>query len=117
MARFQCDADLTVRLEAANPRTMAGARINHHKRTKIRINHNGFWRDDAHQTVVNRPVKLPPVEHKFGRKLEHVRYRVGLLAKAVTALAHGIPIEHAALGRVDRVLHRRPPQTGSASNA
>src|SRR6516164_11423001 len=117
MARFQCDANLTIRLEAADPRTMAGARINHHKRTKIRINHNGFWRDNAHQTIIDRPVKLSPVEHKFGRKLEHVRYRVGLLAKAVTTLAHGIPKEHTALGRIDGVLHGRPSPTGSASNA
>ena len=48
---------------------MAGARINHHERTKIGIDHSGFWRDDSHQTVIDRPVKLPPIEYEFRIKL------------------------------------------------
>ena len=67
MARLQGDADLAVRLEAADARTMAGARIDHHKRTARGVDFDAFGRDDANQPIIDRPFERAAVDDKFGR--------------------------------------------------
>src|SRR5437763_16853201 len=51
---FHCHADFAIRLEAADPRSVARARIDHHERSAPFVDlDSGRW-NDTHQRVVHR---------------------------------------------------------------
>src|SRR4249919_957212 len=54
VAGFHRHADLAVGLEAANSRTMTGARIDHDKRTTLVINLDATWWSNTHESIVHR---------------------------------------------------------------
>src|SRR6516165_11766817 len=51
-------ADFAVRLEAADPRTVSGARVDDDKWPPLHIDFDALRRNDAHQRVVDRLVEL-----------------------------------------------------------
>ena len=106
MAGFECNADFAVGLEAANARTVAGARIDDDKRPQLRIDVDAGGRDDPHKRIVYGPGQLTAVHNQFDLVVEHVR-RVfrHVLAILISALAQHIPKQHVALGGIDRVIH------------
>ncbi len=107
MPGLERNADLAVGLEAADARTVSGARIDDDERTARRIDLDALRRHDPHQNVVDRPVQLPAVHHEFHLVVEHVRGGLRqVLAVLIAALAHDVPEQHAALGRIRHVLDR-----------
>ena len=106
MAGFECNADLAVGLEAANARTVAGARIDDDKRPQLRINIDAVGRNDPHKRIIDGPLQLSAIHDQFDLVVEHVR-RVfrHVLAVLVSTLAQDIPKQHAALGGIGCIPH------------
>src|SRR3974377_1735833 len=105
MSGLEHNTDLAVGLEAADAGTMAGARIDHDERPARRIDDYALRRDDAHETVIDRAFELAPVNHELKAKFEHVRDCLGEMGAVLVApLTHHVPIQDAALRRVDHVL-------------
>jgi hypothetical protein len=92
MARFEGHTDLTVSLEASNPRTMAGTGIDDNEWAPRLIDLNsGRW-NDAREYVIHRLIKPPAVDYKLDLVVEHMRRCLGeMLAILVAALAHDVP--------------------------
>ena len=65
MAGLHRHADLAVGLEAADSRAVARTRIDHHERTALVINLHAAWRRNAHQRVIDRPLKRSAVDDQF----------------------------------------------------
>ena len=108
MAGLQGNADLAVRLEATNTRTVAGARVYDDERPQFRIDLNACRRSDAHEKIIHRPVKRASVDDQLRFIVEHMRNSFGqVFAVLIAALTHHIPKQNVALGSVDHVLHRR----------
>ena len=106
MTGLECNADLAVGLEAANARTVAGARIDDDKRPQLRIDVDAVGRDDPHKSIIYGPLQLTAVHNQFDLVVEHVRRVFGhVLAILISALTQHIPEQHAALGGIDPVLH------------
>ena len=63
VAGTQGHADLAVHLGAADPGTVAGARIEDDERALARIRPRAGRRDDSYQEVVDGPPERPTVEH------------------------------------------------------
>jgi hypothetical protein len=114
MSRLERNADLAVSLEAADARSMPGARIDDDERAAGRVGRDALWRDDAHEAVIDRPLELAAVHHELEGEVEHVRDGLGQMRTVlVAALAHHVPVQDAALCRVDRVLHGRRKRADS----
>src|ERR1700743_1795504 len=61
MAGLHCNADLAVGLEAADARTVTGARIDYDKGAARQIDLDAAGRFHAHQAVIHRPLQVPAV--------------------------------------------------------
>ena len=106
MAGLHRHADLAVRLEAADPRAVAGAGIDHHERASLEIDLHSARRSDAHQAIVDRPLQLSAVDDQIDRIVEHMRCGLGqVFAVLDAALAHDIEEQDAALSRVHQIFH------------
>jgi hypothetical protein len=107
VTRLHRDADLAVGLEAADPRAVTGARIDHDERPALLIDLDAFRRDDPHQRIVDRLLQLAAVDDQLRRVTQHMRGRLGhMIPILVAALAHDVEEQHAALPCVDHVFHR-----------
>ena len=68
-------------------------------------------RNDAHEAIVHRALERAAVDDELRLVIEHMRGSLGqMLAVLIAALAHHVPEQHGALGRVDHVIHRRAEQ-------
>jgi hypothetical protein len=104
---FQRDADFAVGLEAANARTVTGARIDNNKGPLRRVDLDTRRRNDTHQTIIHRPFEPPAVHDQLGFELKHVRRGLRhVFAILIAALAHDIPEKDAALPGIDQVFQR-----------
>ena len=113
MTGLHGDADFAVGLEAANPGAMTRARIDDDERTAIEIDLHALWRDDAHQDVVDGRFEFPAVDDQFHGVIQDMRRGLGdVLAVLVSALAHDVEEQHAALAGIDHVFHGRGHQPG-----
>lgn len=102
-------ADLAVSLEAADPRTMAGARINDNEGTLRRVDIDVLGGNDSYQTIINWPLERAAVNDQLKIIIEHVRCSLSqVFAKLVSALAHRVPEQGAALRRIDTIVVGRP---------
>ena len=79
MAGAHRHAEFAVGLEAADARAVAGARVDHHERAFLRVDHDAFRRLDPHQPVIDRPLEGATVQHQIDVETEHIRHRLGLL--------------------------------------
>lgn len=79
------DADLAVVLHAADPGTMAGARVENNKRPFVPFDRGPVGRDDARECVVDRAWQRAPIEHEFDAEAEHVRRLARVMLKIVVA--------------------------------
>jgi hypothetical protein len=70
MTGVQRDADLRVVLEPADPRTVAGARIDDDVGPSLVVDRHPLRGNDAHQRVVDRPLELAPVDDRFVIEVE-----------------------------------------------
>src|SRR5262249_11956400 len=102
-------ADFAVGLEPANPGAMPGARVDDDERPARGVEFDSPGRNHSHETVVDRPIERPAVEHELHVVGEYVGNRLGeVLAILIAALAHDIPEQHAALRRIDHIFHDWP---------
>jgi len=69
----QRNADLAVRLEAADARAVPGARIDDHERSQLRIDRDPVGRHNAHQPVIHGPLEGAAIDHQLDFVAEHVR--------------------------------------------
>ena len=98
------DADFAFGLETRDPGTVSRARINDDERPLDRIDRHGFWRDDAGQHVVDRAGQIVTIHHQLGLHAEHVGRLLGHVALVlVTALAHDVGVQNAALPGIRQV--------------
>jgi hypothetical protein len=105
MPGLKRDADFAIGFEAADSRTVAGARIDHDERPPRRIDFGSGGRHDAHQRVIHRPIEFPTVDQKLSLIVEYMRCSLGeMLAILIATLAHNIPEQHTALCRIDEIL-------------
>ena len=108
MAGLERHADFAVGLEAADARTMSGARVDNNERPPLRIDFDACRRDDPHEDIIDGPVKRPAIDHELHLIVEHMRNRLGqMLAVLVAALPHDIPEQNAPLSGIDHVIHGR----------
>ena len=111
VAGTQGHADLAVHLGAADPGTVAGARIEDDERALARIRPRAGRRDDSYQVVVDGPPERPTVEHHLVLEGQDRRLALRLvLEEHVAALAHHVAEQDGALGGVDPVIPGRLPR-------
>ena len=106
MSGLEGDADLAVGLEAADPRAMPGARIDHHERPAQGIDVNACRRNDPHEAIIDRSLQRAAVNDQLYLVFENMRRSLGeMLAILIAALAHDVPEQHGPLRRIDHVFH------------
>ena len=125
MARLHRDADLAVRLEPANSRTMPGARVDDDERPPLVIDFDVLGRNDAHQHIVHRLIQLAAVSDQFGGILQDMRRSLrDVFPILIAALAQDVQEQDAALARVrpcirlptrQTLTSRRPVALGCSS--
>jgi hypothetical protein len=104
----QRNADLALGLHAADPRAVAGARIDHDDRRLQRVDRRVRRRDDAHEHVIDRPVQRAAVKHDGGGEAQHMRRLLGRLRNLdVAPLVESLEKQNAALPRVHPILRSR----------
>ena len=114
MARLQGHADLALRLEAANARPVAGARIDDDERTLAFVDLDAVGRHDADQNVVHGPRQLAPVHDEFAAEFQHVRRSLcGMLPIALAALLQDVQEKNPALARIEPISPRVVSQIDS----
>jgi hypothetical protein len=102
MSGFERNTDLAVGLEAANARAVTCSRIDNHEGAESWIDFDALRRDDPHEAIINWPVELPAVHYEFDIVMKHVRDGLlQVLTVLITALAHYVPKQDAALSRID----------------
>jgi hypothetical protein len=107
MAGLQRNADFTVGFETTNARAVPGARVHDNEGPQLRIDLNACGRNNPHETIVHGPLERTSVDDRLNFVIEHMRSGLRhVFAVLVSALTHHIPKQNAALGGVDRVLHR-----------
>jgi hypothetical protein len=107
VARLHGDADLAVRLEAADARPVAGTRVDHDKRPALHVDLDALGRDDTHQRIIDGLLELAAVDDQFRRIAQDVRRRLGnMFAVLVAALTHDVQEQHRALPGIDHVFDR-----------
>ncbi|MNS63636.1 hypothetical protein D3C72_967360 [compost metagenome] len=105
MPAAQCDADLAVRLEAADAGAVARARVHHHEGALVGIGRIRVRRHDAQQRVVDGLGHVAPVHQHFMLEHQHGRHAAALmLGSLVAAPAQDIEEQDAALPGVDAIL-------------
>ena len=108
------DADLAVGLEAADPRTVAGARVDDDERPLALIHGDAGGRDDPRQHVVHRPRQRPAVHDQLGLELQDVgRLHRHVLEILVAPLPQDVEKQHAALPGIQAVLGGGGPGEGA----
>ncbi len=117
-------ADLALVLEAADARSVAGARVDDDVGTASFPLQRALWRNDAHQGVVDRPRELGAVDDRLvveGEDGPGAHFLV--FEKNVPTLAQTVEEQDLTLTEVDQivlqVLHRRcgsnsPPSSSNA---
>ena len=86
------DADLARLLGAADPGSVAGARVDDHEWSHLRIDHDAWLWLDTEQHVVDRPLERAAIDHQL--VVEHQDRRLApfiMLDRLVAALAHDVP--------------------------
>ena len=102
------DADFTFGLESGNARAVSGARIDDDEGPLERVDRHGFWRDNAGQHIVDRAGKIVAVHHQLGLHAEHIGRLLGHVALVlISALAHDVCVEDAALPGIRQIFGRR----------
>jgi hypothetical protein len=108
MTRFHRDADFAVRLEAADSRTMPGARIDHDERPPVEIDFDVFGRNDAHKRIIDRFIELAAIDDQLGGILQDMRRRLGnVFPILIAAPTHDVKEQHGPLSGVDHILYGR----------
>ena len=111
MPGLERDADFAVGLEAANARTVSGARIDNDERPALRIDLDALRRNDPHEGIVDRPLERAAVDDELHLVIQHMRGGFGqMFAILIAALAHDVPEQDGALRGVDHVFHGRRKQ-------
>ena len=111
VAFAQRHADLRIVLEAADPGTMTGARIDDDVRAPLRIHRHALRRQDPHQRVVDRTLELAPVQHDLVVEVQQRRLAAALvLAVVVAALAQRVPEQDRPLREIHRVVVALGPE-------
>ncbi len=106
MAGFECHADFAVGLEPADAGAVPGARIDDDERPARQIDFDPRRRNDPHQAVIDRPFQRPAVDDQLHLVVEHMRSGLGqVFSILIAALAHDVAEQHAALRRIDHVVH------------
>ena len=91
-------ADVLVVELKNQPGALARARIEHDKGPLRRVDHNTGGRDDAEETVVDRPVKCASVQHEFRLEGENIRRGAGDLVEVLVAtLTQHVKEQHPTL--------------------
>ena len=104
MAGLHRDADLAVGLEAADARTVAGARVDHDERPAGRVDLDAARRLDAHQSIIHRSLQVAAVGDQLDLIIENMGYGFGhVLAVLLAALAHDVQEQDTALSAVHEV--------------
>src|SRR5262249_13402157 len=107
MASLERNPDFTVRFEPADAWPMSGTRIDHDERSASWVDFNALRRNDADKRIVDGTRKGATVDNEFNLVFQHMRRGLGeVLTVGVAPLAHDIPEQNAALGRVDHVCGR-----------
>ena len=109
VAVAQRDADLGFAFEAADAAAVASARIDDHPRPAILARrHRAFGRVNAHQRVIDRPLKLAAVDDEVVVESEHRREGLFLARDhRLAALAKRVEKKNPALGAVFCVFGKR----------
>ena len=109
VARAERHADFALGLHAADPRAVAGARIDHDDRRLQRIDRRVSRRDDAHERVINRPAQGAAVKHHFSGEAQHMRRFLGRLGNLdVAPLVESLEKQYATLPRVRPIFAAAP---------
>ena len=96
--RFKRHAQLTVRLKPSNPWPMPRTWVNHYKRALLQINFCPFVGQHTQQFVVGWPRQRPTIHQHFGIEPQHIGLGLlHMLEVLITAFAHNVQIENAAL--------------------
>ena len=99
------DADLAVRLEAADPRAMAGARVDDDERPLLRVGDDAGRRRDRDQAIIDRARQRAAVEHEVGLELKHVWRLFGhVRVILIASLAQDVEEQYAALPGIHGVV-------------
>src|SRR5262249_22870640 len=98
------DTDFAVVLEPTNARTVARARVDDNERSACRIELNRLWRHDSDKSIVDRTLQRPPIDDKLHFIVKDVGRGLGqIFAKLISALAHHVQEEHAALRGINQI--------------
>ena len=98
MSRPERNADLTVMLHSANPRSMSCPRVDDDDWVPVRITRCLWRRDNSYQTIVYRPEKFAAVDDKFMIEMKNVWNRSFLpLLVCVASLPKNVEKEDGAL--------------------
>ena len=110
----QRDADLALLLEAADARTVPGARIDDDERPLSQVGRLARLGFDAHQCIVDRALELSAIQNHLVVEHEHRRLAGPVvLDRLIAALAQHVPEQDLALHGVDPVFPRLVrPATG-----
>jgi hypothetical protein len=108
--RLEGDPDLAIRLEAADARTMARARIDNDERALAWVDFHAVRRQHADKAIVHRLRQSAAVHDELMPELEDVgRGLGGMLLVARTALPQDVPEQDAPLAGVSPISPRVPP--------
>src|SRR6516165_5401452 len=106
MACLKGDTDLTIGFKAAYPRAMPGTGVDDDEWPPFWIDFDSGRRNNAYQRVIDRPIKRSTVDDKLGLIVEDMRCCLGeMFAILITALAHHVPKQDAALRGVDQIFN------------
>ena len=104
MTGFHRDADLAVRLESADARPMTCTGIDHDERAAPVIDLHPAWWRNAHERIVDRPLKRSAVDDQFNGIVEDMRRGFGdVFAVLQSALAHDIEEQDTALPGIHQI--------------
>ena len=104
VACIQRDSNLTVRFEATNSRTVAGAWIHYDKRALSQVDLHASRRDNPDQTVVDGAVQRSSIDDELDLIVKNMRhFPCGLLEVGVAPLPHHVAVEDAPLCRINHV--------------
>ena len=107
VSRFQSNADLAVRFEAPDARTVARARIEHDERTARIVRPDVVGCDNPNEAVVDRTRKLAAVDDDLDVVVKNVRRRLGQMRLVlIAALAQRVPKQNCALAGIDPIFCR-----------
>ena len=104
MACLEGHADFALRLEPADARSVAGARIDDDERPLLVIDADTLRRRDAGENVVHRARQLASIHDELSAELENVRGGLGgVLLVLLAPLLHNVEEKNPALPGVDPI--------------